>query len=49
MYDNYFKLLSQGEAFRSDNWTWQARMMDAMITGLESSLVGYTCVIFLYP
>lgn len=31
-------------AFKSDDWTWQRRMMDAMITGLERSNVGFTCV-----
>ncbi|KAJ7507025.1 glycoside hydrolase [Mycena galericulata] len=34
--------MNKGEAFQSDNFTWQARMMDAMITGLERSLVGFT-------
>ncbi|KAH8977678.1 glycoside hydrolase superfamily [Lactarius akahatsu] len=29
-------------AFKSDNWTWQRRMMDAMITGLERANVGFT-------
>jgi hypothetical protein len=35
-------LFSKKEAFNTDNWTWQARMMDAVITGLERSLVGFT-------
>ncbi|KAJ7118441.1 glycoside hydrolase [Mycena crocata] len=34
--------MNKGEAFESDDFTWQARMMDAMITGLERSLVGFT-------
>ncbi|KAJ7206511.1 glycoside hydrolase [Mycena pura] len=34
--------MNKGEAFQSDDFTWQARMMDAMITGLERSLVGFT-------
>ncbi|KAF8183088.1 glycoside hydrolase [Mycena galopus ATCC 62051] len=34
--------MNKGEAFRTDDFTWQARMMDAMITGLERSLVGFT-------
>ncbi|KAJ7243602.1 glycoside hydrolase [Mycena haematopus] len=34
--------LNKGEAFQTDDFTWQARMMDAMITGLERSLVGFT-------
>ncbi|KAF9023012.1 glycoside hydrolase family 5 protein [Hymenopellis radicata] len=34
--------LNRGEAFRTDDFVWQSRMMDAMITGLERSLVGYT-------
>ncbi len=32
-------------AFKSDDWTWQRRMMDAMITGLERANVGFTCVL----
>lgn len=36
---------SQNEALESDNWQWQERMMDAMMTGLERSLVGFTCVL----
>ena len=31
-------------AFRTDDWTWQRRMMDAMITGLERANIGFTCV-----
>ncbi|KAJ7700479.1 glycoside hydrolase [Mycena rosella] len=34
--------MNKGEAFATDDFTWQARMMDAMITGLERSLVGFT-------
>ena len=32
---------SRGEAFHSNNWTWQAKMMDALLTALERSLVGF--------
>lgn len=32
---------SNGEAFDSDKWFWQNRMMDAMMTGLEQSLVNF--------
>ncbi|KAJ7866599.1 glycoside hydrolase family 5 protein [Mycena olivaceomarginata] len=32
----------KGEAFQTDDFSWQARMMDAMITGLERSLIGFT-------
>lgn len=31
-----------GEAFKSEDFTWQMRMMDAMMTALERSLVGFT-------
>ncbi|KAF9457906.1 glycoside hydrolase [Collybia nuda] len=34
--------MNKKEAFHSENFTWQLRMMDAMITGLEQSLVGFT-------
>ncbi|KAL6302254.1 glycoside hydrolase superfamily [Sparassis latifolia] len=34
--------MNKGEAFQTDNWFWQSRMMDAMITALERSLVGFT-------
>ncbi|KAF7319648.1 Glycoside hydrolase family 5 protein [Mycena chlorophos] len=34
--------MNHGEAFRTDNWIWQTCMMDAMITGLERALVGFT-------
>lgn len=33
---------SQREAFSTDDFVWQARMMDAMISGLERALVGFT-------
>jgi hypothetical protein len=33
---------SKGEAFESGNWKWQMRMMDAMLTALERSLIGFT-------
>ncbi|KAI0260076.1 cytoplasmic protein [Gloeopeniophorella convolvens] len=29
-------------AFKSGDWTWQRRMMDAMISGLERANVGFT-------
>lgn len=34
--------MHKGAAFETDEWTPQSRMMDAMITGLERSLVGFT-------
>ncbi|CAL1710309.1 unnamed protein product [Somion occarium] len=34
--------MNQGEAFESEDWTWQNRMMDAMITALERSFIGFT-------
>ncbi|OSC99248.1 glycoside hydrolase family 5 protein [Trametes coccinea BRFM310] len=34
--------MNKGEAFETDRWDWQMKMMDAMITGLEKSLVGFT-------
>ncbi|KIJ34283.1 glycoside hydrolase family 5 protein [Sphaerobolus stellatus SS14] len=34
--------MNEKEAFRSGNFKWQAKMMDAMITGLERSLLGFT-------
>ncbi|KAF8237581.1 glycoside hydrolase family 5 protein [Tricholoma matsutake] len=34
--------MNRKEAFRSEDWTWQSRMMDAMLSGLERSLVGFT-------
>jgi hypothetical protein len=35
-------LFSKKDAFNTGDWTWQMRMMDAMMTGLEQSLVGFT-------
>jgi len=32
---------SHGGAFESDDWTWQLRMMDSMLTGLEQALIGF--------
>lgn len=32
---------SRGEAFHTNDWTWQAKMMDALITALERSMVGF--------
>ncbi|TDL18255.1 glycoside hydrolase family 5 protein [Rickenella mellea] len=34
--------MNRGQAFKTADWQWQAKMMDAMITGLERSLIGYT-------
>ncbi|KAJ8496897.1 hypothetical protein ONZ45_g12265 [Pleurotus djamor] len=34
--------MNQGEAFKSDDWTWQRRMMDALLTALERSLITFT-------
>ncbi|EMD36757.1 glycoside hydrolase family 5 protein [Gelatoporia subvermispora B] len=34
--------MNKGEAFKTDDWTWQSRMMDAMITALDRCLVGFT-------
>ncbi|OBZ77054.1 hypothetical protein A0H81_02987 [Grifola frondosa] len=34
--------MNKGEAFKTDNWFWQSRMMDAMLTALERSLIGFT-------
>ncbi|KAI0783200.1 glycoside hydrolase family 5 protein [Abortiporus biennis] len=34
--------MSGGAAFESEDWTYQNRMMDAMITGLENAMVGFT-------
>jgi hypothetical protein len=31
-------------AFKNDDWKWQRRMMDAMITALERANVGFTWV-----
>ncbi|VDB96739.1 unnamed protein product [Peniophora sp. CBMAI 1063] len=34
--------MNKGEAFRTNDFKWQSRMMDAMMTGLERSLVNFT-------
>ncbi|PSS32123.1 hypothetical protein PHLCEN_2v2119 [Hermanssonia centrifuga] len=34
--------LNKGEAFETDDWKWQMRVMDAMMTALEGALVGFT-------
>jgi len=34
-------------AFKTDEWMWQRRMMDGMITALERANVGFTWVDFL--
>ncbi|KAH8827138.1 glycoside hydrolase family 5 protein [Flagelloscypha sp. PMI_526] len=34
--------MNRREAFSTDDFTWQSRMMDAMITGLDRALVGFT-------
>jgi hypothetical protein len=36
--------MNGGAAFKSDNWRWQRRMMDAIITGLERANIGFTYV-----
>jgi hypothetical protein len=33
--------ISKGEAFRTLDWEWQERMMDALNTGLDRALVGF--------
>lgn len=33
---------SKKEAFTSDDFSWQAKMMDAVLTALERSLIGFT-------
>ena len=35
---------SNGEAFKTEDFTWQAKMMDALMTGLERNLVGFSYV-----
>ena len=35
-------LVSNGEAFQTENFGWQSRMMDALMTGLDQALVGFT-------
>lgn len=32
---------SKEEAFKTGNWEWHERMMDALISALESSKVGF--------
>ncbi|KAF8843464.1 glycoside hydrolase family 5 protein [Paxillus ammoniavirescens] len=34
--------MNEKNAFKTENWTWQCRMMDAMMTGLERSLASFT-------
>ncbi|KIJ98592.1 glycoside hydrolase family 5 protein [Laccaria amethystina LaAM-08-1] len=34
--------MNKGEAFETGDFKWQARMMDALITALEQSLIGFT-------
>ncbi|KAN0133059.1 glycoside hydrolase [Lactarius tabidus] len=34
--------MNRRAAFKSNDWTWQRRMMDAMITGLERANIGFT-------
>jgi len=34
--------MNGGEAFRTGDFTWQEKMMDALISGLEQNLVGFT-------
>ncbi|KAI0649639.1 glycoside hydrolase [Trametes meyenii] len=34
--------MNKGEAFETDRWDWQTKMMDAMLTALERSLIGFT-------
>ncbi|KIK98867.1 glycoside hydrolase family 5 protein [Paxillus rubicundulus Ve08.2h10] len=34
--------MNEKNAFETENWTWQCRMMDAMMTGLERSLASFT-------
>lgn len=36
--------MNKRTAFGTDDWTWQRRMMDAMITGLERANIGFTYV-----
>lgn len=35
---------SDNEALRTEDWMWQYRMMDAMMTALERSLASFTYV-----
>ncbi|KAI0672041.1 glycoside hydrolase [Trametes maxima] len=34
--------MNKGEAFETDRWDWQTKMMDALLTALERSLIGFT-------
>ncbi|RDB17369.1 hypothetical protein Hypma_001831 [Hypsizygus marmoreus] len=34
--------MNKKEAFMTEDFSWQLRMMDAMMTGLERSLIGFT-------
>jgi len=34
--------MNGGAAFKSDDWKWQRRLMDSMITGLERANIGFT-------
>ncbi|KAI0752493.1 glycoside hydrolase [Daedaleopsis nitida] len=34
--------MNKGEAFETDRWDWQLKMMDAMMTALERALIGFT-------
>jgi hypothetical protein len=36
-----YDFLSKGEAFVTDDFIWQKRMMDALITAMDHSLVGF--------
>ncbi len=36
---------SKGAAFVDGNWEWQEKMMDALVTGLDRSLVGFKYVV----
>ena len=35
---------SRREAFETENFVWHMRMMDAVISGLDRALVGFTLV-----
>lgn len=37
--------MNRRAAFKTDDWTWQRRMMDAMLTALERANVGFTYVL----
>ena len=42
LYPPYLYLISGGEAFLTENFSWQSRMMDALVTALDNALVGFT-------